>query len=116
MASSLNTEIRLGNIVAKMGAAVGLVMATRRASAAYVIKSAAVAMGMPYWLGSQVTVSLMRSRCLLIIQLSLACADQVVRVVLGLWTKTRLPVVVQSDGDSVSSEECNATGIAACTD
>ena len=55
-------------MVAKTGAAVGLVMAARRSSAADVIKSAVVAMGMPYWLGSHVTVSLMRSRCVSIIQ------------------------------------------------
>ena len=62
VASSFNAATLLGVMVAKTGAAVGLVMAARRSSAADVIKSAAVAMGIPYWLGSHVTVSLMRSR------------------------------------------------------
>ena len=48
VASSFKAVTRLGTIVAKMGAAFGLWMAARRSSAAAVITSAAVAMGIPY--------------------------------------------------------------------
>ena len=68
VASSFNAATLLVDMVARMGAAVGLVIAARRSAAADMIKSAGVAMGIPYWLGSQVTVSLMRSRCVSIIQ------------------------------------------------
>ena len=68
VASSFNAATLLVDNVARMGAAVGLVIAARRSAAADMIKSAGVAMGIPYWLGSQVTVSLMRSRCVSIIQ------------------------------------------------
>ena len=54
--------------VARMDTAVGLVIAARGSAAADMIKSAGVAMGILYWLGSQVTVSLMRSQCVSIIQ------------------------------------------------
>jgi hypothetical protein len=68
VASSFNAATRPGAMVARMGTAVGLVRAARRSSAADVIKSEAVAMGIPYWLGSHVTVSLMRSRSVSFIQ------------------------------------------------
>ena len=48
VASSFKAVTRLGTIVAKMGAAFGLWMAAWRSSAAAVITSAAVAMGIPY--------------------------------------------------------------------